>query len=199
MAKLRCPLGCSARQWNSPSERNYHSSLGEDAVLKYHKERAEELNRTHPKNCNCPACSNYIYICQNCFLRYQQEPHQPLKILSSVETAKTIKIEKEAQNEMIKNDFKHIGDYCASLGPCAHPTGFKGYVPEWIRPLVLTHGLWRRFKPDLSDQGRRFLGFRDFSGQHYTYRVRYIVVDSDDYTDYIAEVYRKSNDRNKRH
>lgn len=89
------------------------------------------------------------------------------------------------------NDFEHIGDYCASLGPCAHPTGFKGYVPDWIRPLVIKRGLWKRFKPDLSDQGRRFLGFRDFSGQHYTYRVKYIVVDSDDYTDYIAEVSRR--------
>jgi len=91
--------------------------------------------------------------------------------------------------------FKHIGNYCRSEGPCAHETGFKGRIPEWIKPLVLKHNLWERFKPNLEDQGELFLGTRYFKGKHYTYRVIYKVMDADDYTDDIAEIYRKINKR----
>lgn len=112
MANLRCPFCDSPRQWNRPSARKSPPWYApNDALKQYQKDLAEELKRTHPNNCDCPDCSNYIYVCQNCALIWQQEPHQPPKILSSIEDAKNRleenrlkKIKENKENEKANQD-----------------------------------------------------------------------------------------------
>jgi coenzyme F420-reducing hydrogenase gamma subunit len=82
--------------------------------------------------------------------------------------------------------YRRIGEYVISAGTCAHKSGFKGNIPTWLHSIILKNNLWHRFHPDNTDQGRRFMGNRHYRN----YLFRYIVVDSDDYTDCIAEIYK---------
>jgi NifB/MoaA-like Fe-S oxidoreductase len=49
---------------------------------------AQEIEAAHPKGCACKLCSPYIYVCQTCFLEWEQKPGEAPTLLASIEEAK---------------------------------------------------------------------------------------------------------------